>query len=350
MVAIPADPVEAFARPRVGARRLRLWLLSLIFLTFAMVLVGGATRLTESGLSITEWDLVTGSVPPMSGSAWQDAFDLYQQSPQYALLNKGMALGDFKTIYWWEWAHRELGRFIGLVYVAGFLWFVGRRSVSGRTGWWLAAMGILLGTQGLVGWIMVASGLKPGMTSVAPVKLALHLTLASLFFAALIATYARQGGAVLEPASLRRRLLAVLLVLLVLMQIALGGIVAGSHAGLVYGTWPLMDGRLVPTGLGMIEPLWENFVANVTTIQFDHRIGAYVVTALILAYAIAGRRAPGPARNRGFLLGLLVFAQFCLGVATLINVVPTGLALVHQATALILLFALTWNASVYCRR
>ncbi len=219
-----------------------------------MVLVGGATRLTESGLSITEWDLVTGTLPPLDAAAWQAEFARYRQSPQYALLNHGMSLSDFKTIYWWEWAHRELGRFIGLVYIAGFFWFVGRRGVPARTGWTLAGIGVLLGAQGVVGWIMVASGLKPGMTAVAPLKLALHLTLASLLFAALIALFVRLGGAEARdgraggaPGAAR-----VAVVVLAFVQIALGGLVAGHDAGLVYNTWPLMDGRFVPSGLGML--------------------------------------------------------------------------------------------------
>src|SRR4051812_38245138 len=168
-----------------------------------MVLVGGATRLTESGLSITEWNLLAGALPPFSEADWQTAFNHYRQSPQYDLLNHGMSLEAFKTIYWWEWAHRELGRFIGLVYIAGFLWFSVRRAVQGRVLAILAAMGLLLGAQGVVGWIMVASGLRPGMSAVEPLRLALHLTLASLFFAALVAMYVRLGGAAPEGSSRR---------------------------------------------------------------------------------------------------------------------------------------------------
>ena len=181
----------------------------LILLVFAMVLVGGATRLTESGLSITEWNLVTGTVPPLGDAAWQAEFERYRQSPQYELLNRGMSLAEFKTIYWWEWAHRELGRFIGLVYIAGFLWFVGAaRACRCARLVVLAGMGLLLGAQGVVGWIMVASGLEPGMTAVAPVKLTLHLTLACLFFAALVAMFVRLGGARPEAADRGERFAA----------------------------------------------------------------------------------------------------------------------------------------------
>lgn len=340
------DAAQAQAERSSGVRR---WLLFLIMLVFAMVLVGGATRLTESGLSITEWNLVTGTVPPLSADAWRAEFERYKQSPQYDLLNQGMSLESFKTIYWWEWAHRELGRFIGLVYIAGFFWFVGRRGVPLRTAVVLAGAGILLGLQGLVGWIMVASGLEPGMTAVAPVRLALHLTLAALLFAALVAVYVRLGGAEREVASAGERYAALALIALAFVQIALGGLVAGHDAGLIYNTWPLMDGRLVPRGLGLLEPLWLNVFDNITAIQFNHRLGAYILAAVILAYAIATRRAGSAARNRALVMSALVLVQIAVGVLTLVTVVPIGLALTHQALALILLFVLVWNASVLSR-
>jgi heme a synthase len=292
MVAVSSLPDQAAAQSDAenltGVRR---WLLFLILLVFAMVLVGGATRLTESGLSITEWNLVTGTVPPLSADAWDAEFQRYKATPQYDLLNHGMSLGSFKTIYWWEWAHRELGRFIGLVYIAGFFWFVGRRGVALRTAVVLAGMGLLLGAQGVVGWIMVASGFEPGMTAVAPVRLTLHLTLAALFFAALVAMYVRLGGPHSEPALAGGKFAARALVVLAFIQIALGGLVAGHDAGLTYNTWPLMDGRFVPKGLGAEHPLWRNVFDNIVTIQFNHRIGAYVLAAAILAYTVAMRNA-----------------------------------------------------------
>jgi len=349
MVALPAQIDQAGDAAADDARGLRNWILFLVLLAFAMVLVGGATRLTESGLSITEWNLVTGTVPPLDEEGWRAEFELYRQSPQYDLLNEGMTLPAFKTIYWWEWAHRELRRFIGLVYIAGFFWFVGRRGVPVRPAAQLAGVGILLGLQGVVGWIMVASGLEPGMTAVAPIKLTLHLTLASLFFAALVALYVRLGGAHGEPAAPGERLAARTLVVLAFVQIALGGLVAGHDAGLTYNTWPLMDGRLVPTGLGLLEPLWLNLFDNIATIQFNHRIGAYVLAAAILAYAVAMRNATRPVRGRAMLLSALVLAQIVIGILTLVQVVPVGLALMHQAMALVLLFALVWNGSVLRR-
>jgi heme a synthase len=347
MVAIPSSASELHASAAFGDRRpaVRLWLMLLILLVFGMVLVGGATRLTDSGLSITEWKPVTGAIPPLGEAAWAAAFELYRQSPQYEILNQGMSLAEFKRIYWWEWGHRQLGRFIGLVYAAGFLWFAVRRSVPPRTLAALFAMGLLLGTQGLVGWIMVASGLQPGMTAVAPIKLTLHLTLACFFFAALVAMFVRLGGAVAEAASAKMRWAAGGLVVLAFVQIALGGLVAGHDAGLTYNTWPLMDGRFVPTGLAMLEPLWLNLVDNVVTIQFNHRMGAYLLAGAVLAYAVAARHSPAQ-RGRALLLCGLVLAQFGLGVATLVQGVPIGLALAHQGLAMVLLLTLVWNAAV----
>jgi heme a synthase len=324
----------------------RRWLLLLILLVFAMVLVGGATRLTESGLSITEWNLVTGTIPPLSEAAWQAEFERYRQSPQYEILNEGMSLADFRAIYWWEWAHRELGRVIGLVYIAGFLWLVARRRVSPRIAVALAAMGLLLGAQGVVGWIMVASGLEPGMSAVAPLKLMLHLVLACLFFAALIATFVRLGGAGREPASTAARAGAWLLVVLAFVQIALGGLMAGHDAGLTYNTWPLMDGHVTPRGLLLLEPVWRNVVENIAAIHFGHRLGAYMLAAAILAYAIALRRGPASLRSRAMLMALVVLVQILLGIATLLHNVPIGFALMHQGFALILLLMLVWNAAV----
>jgi heme a synthase len=347
MVAV-AVQVRGAKGVRQGSRFVRGWLLVLIFLVFAMVLVGGATRLTESGLSITEWNLVAGTLPPLSEQDWEAEFDLYRQSPQYALLNHGMSMRDFRTIYWWEWAHRELGRFIGLLYIAGFLWIAVRRAVSPRYVAVLAATGVLLGAQGAVGWIMVASGLEPGMITVAPVRLSLHLTLACLFFAMLVGMFVRLGGAEREAATEEARWGARLLLLLAFVQIALGGLMAGHDAGLAYDSWPLMDGRFVPRGLLVLEPAWRNFLENSATIQFNHRVGSYALAAAILLYTIA---APaGATRYRALLALGLVIAQIGVGVATLVHAVPIGLALVHQGLALILLLVLVWNASAPSRR
>jgi cytochrome c oxidase assembly protein subunit 15 len=208
---------------------------------------------------------------------------------------------------------------------------------------------LLLGLQGVVGWIMVASGLEPGMTAVEPVRLMLHLALAAVFFAALVATFVKLGGAAPEAVATRLRLGARLLVVLVFVQIALGALVAGHDAGLTYNTWPLMDGRLVPRGLGLLEPRWLNLVDNITTIQFNHRIGAYVLLAAVLSYSALAWRAGPAIRNRATLIGVLVLTQLGVGIATLIHVVPIGLALAHQGFAMIVLLVLVWNASVLRR-
>jgi cytochrome c oxidase assembly protein subunit 15 len=347
MVVIPF-PTELRTRSLGRSRRVvRIWLLFLIVLVFAMVLVGGATRLTESGLSITEWKPLSGAIPPLSAAAWQEAFDQYRQSPQYALVNQGMTLTDYRTIFWWEWAHRELGRLIGLVFLGGLLWTLARRRLPGQQIAVLVLMGALLGAQGLVGWIMVASGLKPGMTAVEPLKLTLHLLLACLFFAGLVAAYIGIGGGANREAAPRAALwTARIAVVFAFVQLAFGGLMAGHHAGLTYNTWPLMDGSLVPEGLGMLRPAWTNLVDNVTTIQFDHRIGAYALLLAILIAAIQARKVGPDAARRGLVAAGLALAQVGLGIATLIAIVPLHLALAHQGIALVLLLSLIWNASV----
>ena len=327
-------------------RAVRLWLAVTALLVVVMVLVGGATRLTDSGLSITEWKLVVGAVPPLSQSDWQAEFTLYQQTPQYALLNDGMSLAEFKVIYWWEWGHRQLGRLIGLIFLGGLIWFAVRRVVNLRQGLMLFATGLLLGTQGLIGWIMVASGLEPGMTAVAPVKLTLHLTLACLFFAALIVLIARLGRDDGDDASLGLRLGAYVMTGAIFVQIALGGLVAGHDAGLIYNTWPLMDGAFVPDGLVALSPLWMNVVDNIAAIQFNHRIGAYALALLIGLHALFVWRGAAPAaQERLAALTVLVVAQMVLGIVTLVYVVPVIPALAHQGVALIMLAVAVWHAA-----
>ena len=313
---------------------IRRWLWTVAGLVFLMIVVGGATRLTGSGLSITEWKPITGAMPPLSAEAWADEFGKYRASPQYQLLNEGMSLGAFQFIYWWEWGHRQLGRFIGLIYLAGFLVVALRRALPvGRVAT-LFGMGLLLGLQGAIGWILVASGLQPGMVAVAPVKLTLHLTFAGLFFASVVAfATALTPLRRVEPA--RGRATAWLLLLLLFVQVALGGLVAGSKAGFTFNTWPLMDGALVPPGAQLFAqtPFWENFVDNVALVQFNHRIGAYVLLALALWHLFGLRRdAPGSgASKRATAITGLVLAQSVLGIVTLLLVVPLWAGLAHQA-------------------
>ena len=332
-------------------RPVRAWLWLVAALVFAMVMVGGATRLTGSGLSITEWKPVSGAIPPLGDAAWQDAFAKYQASPQYELLNKGMELAEFKVLFWWEWGHRQLGRFIGLFYIAGFVYAVATKRVSGRSGVALFSLGLLLGLQGAVGWIMVASGLKPGMTAVEPVKLALHLTLASLFFVGVVWTAVRLSTS--RPVTLSTTVVGqgVALVVLVLVQIALGGLVAGSHAGLTYNTWPLMDGELVPSAdvLFSIRPWFENFVDNPTLVQFDHRGMAYAALALALWHMLSlWGTGTSAARRSGVMVGLIL-AQGALGITTLLLVVPLWAALAHQAFAILVLGMAVAHAAAMTR-
>jgi cytochrome c oxidase assembly protein subunit 15 len=339
--ALPATPAlsDRTADPH---RAVRLWLWIVAGLVMVMVTVGGATRLTGSGLSITEWRPVTGAIPPLSAADWASEFEKYRQIPQYQLLNKGMSLAEFKFIYWWEWGHRQLGRFIGALYLLGWLWFAARRAVSLKLGVVLFAMGLLLATQGAIGWVMVASGLKEGMIAVAPIKLTLHLTLASLFLASVVAMATwlsppRPGNAAPGASALRGG--AILLLVVVFVQIALGGLVAGSRAGLAYNTWPLMDGALIPPASVLFAgtPLIENFVDNVALVQFNHRMIAYLLAGLVLWHWWKARDIGGsPARRANALLGLTL-AQIILGIVTLLLAVPLWAGLAHQALAMVVL-------------
>lgn len=318
----------------------RLWLFVLAGLVVLMVAVGGATRLTGSGLSITEWRPITGAIPPLSHEAWMAEFDRYRQIDQYRLLNAGMSLADFQFIYWWEWGHRQLGRFLGVVFFLPLVWFWARGVVRGRLALVLLGLGALGGLQGAIGWIMVASGLKPGMTAVAPIKLTLHLTVASLILIGLVwvATGLKERAEEVRPALARgaRWLLA-----LVLFQIALGGLVAGSRAGFTFNTWPLMDGRVIPDAatLFAVSPWIENFVDNVALVQLNHRLVAYGLLAFALWHAVqAWMIGPGTsAARRATALAGLVGAQAALGVVTLVLVVPLWAGLAHQVLAMIVL-------------
>jgi cytochrome c oxidase assembly protein subunit 15 len=337
---IPYADVGAPAR---SVTALRAWLIALSVLVVAMVAVGGATRLTGSGLSITEWRPVTGAIPPLSNGAWLEEFAKYRASPQYELLNRGMSLAEFKFIYGWEWTHRQLGRLIGLVFFVPFLWFWAKGVVRGRLALTLLGIGLLGGLQGAIGWIMVASGLKPGMIAVAPVKLALHLITASLILTALVwvavgLSERRASGRTSGGSG------AIALVGLVLLQITLGGLVAGSKAGLTYNTWPLMDGSFVPPGSALFagQPWIENFVDNPALVQFNHRLVAYLLVAAALWHAwSAWRAAPSSAAaHRAATLAGLTLLQMALGIATLLLQVPLWAGLAHQLLAMgVLVFA-----------
>lgn len=338
------------AAPRL--RGVRIWLYLLAALVVAMVAVGGATRLTGSGLSITEWRPVTGAIPPLSAEAWAAEFDKYKDTPQYRILNAGMGLSDFKVLYAWEWGHRLLGRIVGLAFFLPLLWFWWRGALTRRLGLGLLGLGLLGGLQGAIGWIMVASGLQPGMTAVAPIKLALHLTTASLILAGLVwlAAGLRTSDAPVEAVAPRLRRTASVLMGFVLLQIFLGGLVAGSKAGLVYNTWPTMDGHLVPpvSELFAGTPWIENFVDNLALVQFNHRLTAYLLLAAALFHALDARRSlrGSAVGRRATGVAGLVLAQATLGIATLLLAVPLWAALSHQVFAM----AVLTMATVHARR
>lgn len=326
----------------------RLWLAVVAALVIAMVAVGGATRLTGSGLSITEWRPVTGVIPPLSEADWAAEFAKYRDTPQYNILNQGMGLSAFKVLYGWEWGHRLLGRLLGLVFFLPLLVFWWKGMIRRRLGWGLLALGLLGGLQGAIGWIMVASGLQPGMTAVAPLKLALHLTTASLILAGLVWLAAGERPGALAPAPSRLRATALILPPLVLAQIFLGGLVAGSHAGLVYNTWPDMDGVLIPSAdhLFAVQPWIENFVDNHMLVQFDHRLVAYLLLAVALLHAadaVIAARGTAVAR-RALVVAAFVLGQAGLGIATLLLAVPLWAALAHQVMAMFVLTAATIHA------
>jgi heme a synthase len=340
------------------ARVITLWLYAVAALVLAMVLVGGATRLTESGLSITEWRPVMGVVPPLNETQWQAEFEKYQAIPQYHELNAGMSLAAFKTIYWWEWTHRNLGRTIGFVFLLPFLWFLwsgwippGRRASL----WTIFGLGAL---QGAVGWWMVASGLA-NRVEVSQYRLAAHLILACLIYGALVWTARRWS----DQQSPRRSLGpamdtgqsgwvrggAVALLVLILAQIYLGALVAGLRAGHAYNTWPLIDGGLVPQASRLFfdVPLWRNFFENPLTVQFDHRMLAYAIWALAVLHAFHVART---VKNGAVLTGAVLVAgavtlQAALGIWALLTVVPLPLALMHQAMAMITLTLAVIHAS-----
>ena len=346
-------PRRAVSRPasRAGLASVRAWLYALAVLVALMVAIGGATRLTGSGLSITEWRPVTGAVPPLSDASWAAEFQRYRASSQYQNLNEGMSLGEFKSIYWWEWSHRQLGRLIGLAFFLPLVVFWLRGAVTPRLAATLLGIGVLGGMQGAIGWIMVASGLQPGMVAVAPIKLSLHLTVASVILALIVSVAAglrdeAEPERESSPPGLRRT--SYLLVGLVLLQIALGGLVAGSHAGFTYNTWPLMDGRLVPGAGDLLArvPWYENFVDNPLLVQFDHRALAYALVLLAVFHAWSARRAaPGsPFARRATGVAAVALSQVALGIVTLLLVVPLWAGLAHQLLAMALLAMATAHA------
>lgn len=318
-------------------RAVAAWLLSCCALVFAMVVLGGVTRLTGSGLSIVEWRPIMGALPPLTDAQWQGAFALYQQTPEFHSVNSAMDVEGFKGIFWLEYLHRLLGRAIGLVFLVPFAWFLWHGSITRRETPKYLLMFVLGGLQGLLGWYMVKSGLVD-LPRVSQYRLTAHLLLALaiyayMFWVALDLLFRDQDGA-RHP--LYPRTLA-LLGLIVLTVIS-GGFVAGLDAGLVHNTFPLMGGRWIPAGIAMHEPAWRNLFENVITVQFEHRVLALTTLLAVLGYWVRTPRAELPMRLQLALslLPLVAASQFALGIATLLLVVPVPLAATHQAVAILL--------------
>jgi cytochrome c oxidase assembly protein subunit 15 len=321
-------------------RAVRCWLIAIAALIAIMVLVGGATRLTESGLSIVEWKPVTGTLPPLNEAQWREAFEGYKTIPQYRELNAGMSFDEFKTIFWWEWSHRLLGRIIGIAYLLPFLWFLWRGALSTdlkRRLWIVFALGAL---QGAVGWWMVASGLTQRV-EVSQLRLATHLVLALAIYAAIIWTLRRWSERQSVVASARLKIGAMALLALTFVQLYLGALVAGLRAGRVYNTWPEIDGALIPSAARLLfeAPWWRNLFDNTLTVQFEHRMVAYTLLALAILHAAdAVRSHASPAARSGAIwLAVAVTVQALLGIQTLLHQVPILLGLAHQAVAIVVL-------------
>ena len=334
-------------------RAVGLWLLVCCAMIFAMALIGAITRLTESGLSIMEWAPLSGALPPMGQAEWQRLFALYQEIPEYQQENAGMSLAEFKTIFWWEYIHRLWGRLIGVVFALPFLWFLLRRQIPVGIAPHLVAIFALGGLQGFLGWFMVASGFAE-RTDVSQYRLTLHLLVAVLIYAyafwialrLLDPPGAAEGSPARESPGGHRRLSHALtgLGLLILLTIASGGLVAGLNAGLVYNSFPLMDGQWLPSDYGVHEPFALNFFENVAAVQFNHRLLAITTLAASLGVWLWSLRLPlaTTARLPLVLLALTALLQVGLGIATLLLVVPLPLAVLHQGGAIVLLTAVLW--------
>ncbi|MDE2208199.1 MAG: COX15/CtaA family protein [Betaproteobacteria bacterium] len=314
-----------------------------------MVVVGGVTRLTHSGLSITQWQPIVGTVPPLSESAWNDAFTRYQATPEYRDVNRGMTLQAFKGIFWWEYFHRLLGRAIGVAFLLPYLWFLLRRRIPPGYAKSLAGIFVLGGLQGALGWFMVESGLVSD-PRVSQFRLTAHLGLAFLIYAAMLWTglslmFTGRADRNL-PGVRRARALAFGVAALVFVMVLSGGFVAGIRAGFAYNTFPLMQGRWVPPEIMTLSPWWKNFFWNLATVQFDHRMIAWLLAFFIPYTWWQLRRSRSPLRARrgadALVAGLAV--QVSLGIATLVNVVPVPLAAMHQAGALVV-FTLALNVA-----
>src|SRR5438552_4745452 len=332
----PAAQTQTRNRERAVAA----WLLACCALVFAMVVVGGITRLTHSGLSIVEWQPIVGALPPLDPGAWQETFLKYQQTPEYRLVNPAMTLTGFKSILWWEYIHRLLGRLIAAALLLPFLWFARRGKIARALAWKLAGIFALGALQGAMGWYMVQSGLVDD-PRVSQYRLTAHLGIAFLIYAAMLWIALDSLFPRASPVSGRLRRFAFALVALIFVMVLSGGLVAGTRAGLAYNTFPLMNGRLVPPEIFAIEPWYLNFSSNMATVQFDHRLIAWLLAFLVPWFWLHARREPVPRRARlaaDLLLAMLAL-QITLGIATLLLAVPLPLAAAHQAGSLLVFSA-----------
>jgi cytochrome c oxidase assembly protein subunit 15 len=340
---VRADPCKQPLMPetakasKIHLRAVRLWLLVAAAMIFLTLVVGGATRLTESGLSIVEWKPVTGVLPPLSEKDWQAEFAKYQTIPQYRELNRGMSLDAFKLIYWWEWSHRLLARVTGIVFLLPFLFFLWRGVIPSNLRARLWAIFCAGAALGAVGWWMVSSGLTQGV-SVSQYRLAFHLTLASAIYAAILWTAQQLAAQAPNEMPARIRVGALAIALLLLLQIYLGALVAGLDAGLAYNTWPTIDGAIVPSPerLWFLQPAWRNLFENVLTVQFNHRMLAYTIWILAILHMCDAWRTRHAIYGAVVLAGV-VTVQAGLGVVTLLHDVPILLALAHQVLAIVVL-------------
>ncbi len=338
-----AAPGAIDARGQGARGAIRIWLMVLFALVVVMIAVGGLTRLTDSGLSITEWKPVTGAMPPTSDAAWVDEFDKYRAIPEYQLQNKGMTLAQFKVIYWWEWGHRQLGRVIGLVWAAGFVFFLTARKIP--TGWTsrLLFIGALGGLQGFIGWWMVSSGLEEGMLDVASYRLATHLGLAFVilgFIAWYIYRLGRTQAALLKArrsvdAGLTR--LSSVLIAVAFLQILIGALVAGIDAGRAYPDWPLMAGGILPPQPFDLVPLWRNFFEDDGLVQFMHRTTGYLLFLFGMLVWMRARKSANQHTRFAFNAVIaIMLLQMLLGIVTVIYSAPWHFAILHQFGAVIL--------------
>jgi cytochrome c oxidase assembly protein subunit 15 len=343
-------PDSQTALDRRRRQRVAAWLFAVSFMIWGMVVLGGATRLTGSGLSIMEWAPLSGALPPMSDAEWNRLFALYKQIPQYTLLHPDMDLAGFRDIFWLEWTHRAWGRLMGVAFAVPLVWLAVTGAIPRRLIPRLAGLFVLGGLQGAVGWFMVASGFFPDSTAVSPYRLVVHLTLALALFAAVFwtALSVAEPTPISVPRAGGLRRLASVAGVLVAATIVAGGFTAGLHAGLTYNTFPLMDSRLIPAGYASLHPFLRNLTENVAAVQFDHRLLATLAALATLgtvAWGLApARRAslPPTARIAIGAMGAMILVQYALGVATLLSVVAVPLAVAHQANAVLLLACAIW--------